>query len=700
MLKFKSQEHSPKTGFTIVELLIIAPIVILTIGAFISVIVSMTGEVLATRSANALAYNIQDALNRIEEDAKLSTTFLEANHVSLTSPQGYNDDAATNFANVGANGNMLILNTIATTGNPLSSTSGLVYLANKPNACASTQVGQNTPMTTNVVYFVKNNTLWRRSVMPADYLTAGCSVPWQQPSCAPGKVATMCKTQDVRLLDGINPTDFTIQYFDTADSTTANDVASNSDTVAVPPSDRYAALQAATTIGTTINMTKTTAGRDISQAGTIRVTKLSTNASIIATVVPDVIPIAPTVAASISDPASAVFTWPTVPGATSYSITYNTGSGWVNGFTNGAATTYTVDAVRNNVVTARVTANNSAGASPYIEKSITIPPWTSLFLQNSWNDYLNGYSTGAYTKTSSGVVMLKGLLRRTGTAVGYEIVGALPVGYRPAGILIFQTSMSPNEASRVDVYPDGTVRCAVCNAGWTALDGIKFLPTGSPYPFTAPVLSNLWVNYDTGVHQVAGYAVDGNGRTHIQGLVKSGTVTNGTLIATLPIALLPGEYMHLPADNGSVYGVVGIEYRNPYGAVAKGGTNGYLSLTNMFYPASYLAGTNCAISWCALTLQNGWYWYGTIFSTPKYTKSADGIVSLKGLIGSGTVTNGTIIATLPVGYRPKEHLLLGVASANAYARIDIMPATGTVIVGGSVAAGWLSIDGINFMAEQ
>ena len=686
MSTYKPPSPSLKPGFTIVELLIIAPIVILTIGAFITVIVSMTGEVLATRSANALAYNIQDTLNRIEEDVKLSTTFLEANHVSLTSPQGYNDDTATNFANVGANGNMLILNTLATTGNPLSSTSGLVYLTNSPNACASPQVNQNTPMTMNVVYFVKNNTLWRRSVMPSNYLTAGCSTPWQQPSCT--TAGGFCKTQDVRLLDGINASDFVVQYFNTADATAANSVASDS---AATPSDRYAALQSTTTVGATINVTKTAAGREISQAGTIRATKLDINSSTIAAVVPDTTPVAPTVAVSVSDPVSAVFTWPTVPGATSYTIDYNiNGGAWVNGFTNGAATTYTVNAARNNVVNARVTATNSAGTSGYGTDSITIPPWTTLLMQNNWTDYNNAFATGAYTKTSGGVILLKGLLKSSGTPALGENIGILPPGYRPANILIFQTSTNANVASRIDVYPDGTIKFIYGSGGWLSLDGIKFLPTGSPYTFTASALSNGWANYANGF-EPADYAVDGNGRTHVQGLVRSGVVTNGTLIATIPAALLPTEYIHLPADNGGVFGHIGTSSASA-GLLAKGGTNGYLSLTNMFYPGSYAGWTN-------LTLQNAWVWYGTIYSTPQYTKSADGIVSLKGLIKSGTATSGTVLTTLPVGYRPKSRLLVGVVNNAAYGRVDIL-SDGTVIAGMAVSNVWIALDSINFMAEQ
>jgi len=689
MSKFKPQSHSPKAGFTIIEMLIIAPIVILTIGAFITAIVSMTGEVLATRSANALAYNIQDALNRIEEDVKLSTTFLEANHVSLTSPQGYNNDAATNFANVGANGNMLILNTLATTGNPLSSTSGLVYLDDKPNDCLSTQFNQNTPMTMNVVYFVKNNTLWRRTIAPSNYLTGGgCSiVPWQQPSCT--TAGGFCKTQDVRLIDGINASDFVVQYFNTADATAANSVASDS---AATPSDRYAALQSTTTVGVTINVTKTAAGREISQAGTIRATKLDINSSTIAAVVPDTTPVAPTVAVSVSDPVSAVFTWPTVPGASTYTIDYNiNGGAWVNGFTNGAATTYTVNAARNNVVSARVTATHSSGTSGYGTDSITIPPWTTLVMQNNWSDYAPGWSTGGYTMTSDGMVVLKGLVKKTtGTPVSGEVIGTLPVGYRPSEVLIFETSTNSNVASRVDVYPSGNIVFQIGSAPWLALDGINFLPSTFTFNALTPLL-NGWLIYASPPYATPAYATDTSGRVHTKGLIKSGVATDPTPAATLPAGARPLSYEHIAADNSNVHGQIGISAAT--GTIdVKGGSNSFVSLQAMFYPASYGG-------WTSLALQNSWTWYGGAFSTPAYTKSADGMVLVKGLIHSGTVTSGTVIANLPVGYRPKQRLLMAITSYTAYGRIDILT-TGDIIVGGPINTLWASLDPIAFMAEQ
>jgi len=259
-------------AFTIVEILIIAPIVILVIGIFVSAIVSMTGEVLVTRASNALAYKTQDALNLIQQDVKLSNAYLATNSVSLVSPQGY-DNGTENFKNASAtNGAMLILDTYATTSNPLTSTRDLVYLADEPNACNSAQVNQNTPLMINIVYFVKDNTLWRRIVMPSDYATIGCvngsaGVPWQQPSCAPAVSDVFCKTQDMRLVDGISSDGFSISYYPSSSSINADTVASDN---TKSDAERLVALQANNTVSVTLNAINTVAGREISQSNTIR----------------------------------------------------------------------------------------------------------------------------------------------------------------------------------------------------------------------------------------------------------------------------------------------------------------------------------------------------------------------------------------------------------------------------------------------
>jgi len=268
---FKSpitNSHIPhsKRGFTLVEMLIIAPIVILVIGIFVSAIITMTGDVLAVRGKNALAFNIQDALNRIDQDVKASGGYLATNNITLTSPQGYDDNTSA-FKNADAtNGTMLILNTYATTANPLSSTRNFIYTTS-PNACNSALVSQNQKVAMNIIYFVKNNALWRRVIAPSSYATVGCSVPWQQPTCAPGYVAVFCKTQDMKLVDGVSASGFVINYYTSAAATTPIVNAVNN---TLSDANRQTALQTASSVNVTINATKTLAGRDVSQSGTIR----------------------------------------------------------------------------------------------------------------------------------------------------------------------------------------------------------------------------------------------------------------------------------------------------------------------------------------------------------------------------------------------------------------------------------------------
>lgn len=258
-----------KKGFTIVEMAIVAPVVVLVIGAFITTIVTLMGDAVVSRAANQLAYNLQDSLGRIEQDVKTSSLFLEANSIALTTPQGLNNDT-TVFKNVTSTTTLLILSSTATTTNPFDITSTPVYLANTPNACANSLVIYNTKMPTNIVYFISGGTLWRRTILQSDYATAGCSTPWQQPSCAIGQVAAFCKTQDVKLLDGV--TSFAVTYYATANSNTALTVPSdyNSSDAA-----RHTALLGSNTISVSINASTTAGGRTVTRDGSIRVTLIN-----------------------------------------------------------------------------------------------------------------------------------------------------------------------------------------------------------------------------------------------------------------------------------------------------------------------------------------------------------------------------------------------------------------------------------------
>lgn len=693
-------EKSEK-GFTLIEMLVVAPIVILAIGAFLTVIISMTGEVIASRASNALTYNVQDALNRIEQDVKLSSSFISStSNFALSNNQGYNDDT-TNFTNVSAsNGSAIILNMVATTTNPINANSAYISLIGKPNPCASST--GNAPFTYSVVYFIKNSTLWRRTIMPSNYTdttSTVCSVPWQQPSCSPTFMsaqsgAVFCKTNDVRLVDGISPTTFSVQYFSGENTTAINTVASST---AATDVDRNTALQSATTVAVSINATQTAGGRDVSRSAILRVSRLDTNASSIGTTTTDGVPGAPNIIASQTEPTNVVFKWDTVAGATGYTMEYRLNGGtWSQPLTNQATKTYTVTtATHKDIVDGRVTAINAAGSTQSIT-TYTIPLWTSIALQNSWIDYSPPYSSAAYTKTSAGLIVLKGRVKN-----GSGTVGILPAGYRPANKIMFENS-SNDAGGRLDVIGDGSIVMSFGSNAWLSLDGIAFMPASAT--FTAATLQNSWVNFSPGsgdpTWQTAGYLTDTAGRVQTTGLVQSGLTSSGTAMFTLPAGSQPSEYLNIVNDSVNTPTVFSINTSG--GVVVKGSTaNSFVSLQAMFYPAGRATGTTCTTQWCALPLVNGWAYYGTGYASPQYTKSSDGLVMLKGLLtnpGSATQT----VVTLPIGYCPAEQQLLSTASNNAWARIDVVrQAGGTCTITPSTGASniSLSLDDIRYIAE-
>lgn len=288
-----TRQHQYHTGFTLVEMAVIAPIVVLLIGVFVALIVSLTGNVMSTRGLNMMTYNTQSALNRIEDDVRLSTTFLAVNNISLTSTgQGYGDTttagSTTNFTNIqDSSSPSIILNTLVTDNNPLYGTANVIYLSNQPNNCSSaTEYAKNTPMTANIVYYVKDTTLWRRVLMPANYATTsvycGSKAPWQVPTCTAGYSAAsrpFCVTNDEAVLSDVSSGGVSFQYYASANSTAANSTAINTGASA---DTRNAALQSCSTIEVTLSTSKIVAGNSISHSATLRATRLDANASSIA----------------------------------------------------------------------------------------------------------------------------------------------------------------------------------------------------------------------------------------------------------------------------------------------------------------------------------------------------------------------------------------------------------------------------------
>lgn len=100
--------------------------------------------------------------------------------------------------------------------------------------------------------------------------------------------------------------------------------------------------------------------------------------------------------------------------------------------------------------------------------------------------------------------------------------------------------------------------------------------------------------------------------------------------------------------------------------------------------------------WNTVSFQNGWTQYsGTDFQDVGYKRDIGGVVRLRGLITPGTWSS-TMFA-LPSGLRPKKNLIFPAACADGFAEVRVN-SSGNVV--GSGSGTWLSLDSIQFEAEQ
>lgn len=98
-----------------------------------------------------------------------------------------------------------------------------------------------------------------------------------------------------------------------------------------------------------------------------------------------------------------------------------------------------------------------------------------------------------------------------------------------------------------------------------------------------------------------------------------------------------------------------------------------------------------------LTLANSWVNYGANEEPARCYKDATGTVFVSGLIKDGTTTGGTLITTLPVGYRPAKTQGFSVGLSGSSGSVLISP-NGQITADSAMNASRTSLSGICFKA--
>ncbi len=248
------QSSPPRArGFTIIELLIVSPLVILIVAVMVGFAVSLTGDALIARERVNATYTAQGALDRIEQDVRLSTRLL-ATSGTLPTPQGSNSGFAGTSA-FASPANYLVLEQYATTQNPYGATRSLVYYANQPNACGSAAEKDNETVYTKIIYYRDGQTLKRRVIVPTGTF---CGTPWQRNSCKTGlDTGNQCRAADEIVAENVSALSFAY-YTNPGD---ASAITSPSDTTR--------------TVLATITVSQSIAGRSATATSIMRASTIS-----------------------------------------------------------------------------------------------------------------------------------------------------------------------------------------------------------------------------------------------------------------------------------------------------------------------------------------------------------------------------------------------------------------------------------------
>lgn len=193
-------------GFTLVEVAVIAPVMILIALSIVAILIALVSSTVGPNARSILIQQGQKSFDSIESDVNNSSGLLP------TLPANFTDNAAGDYSSPPSGTTVLRIQTYDQIQNPNDSSGTKVIPAFKDTSpCSNTTVlDSNNIVPIVVIYFVKNNTLYRRTLTDTTTPT---------PTTCGTKLAKStgcgdCTSEDIALLRADSVTKFEVTYYD------------------------------------------------------------------------------------------------------------------------------------------------------------------------------------------------------------------------------------------------------------------------------------------------------------------------------------------------------------------------------------------------------------------------------------------------------------------------------------------------------
>ena len=199
--KYRPQRQS---GFTLVELLIMAPIMIVTIVLLMSYMFNQFGQLTQQGAQINLQVDAQAITFSMQDDIFFASNFaknINANLADSYQPSGgwtYNTTPQT-----------LIISTLALTHSHRAAEREPVYI--NTEGCDEADLLNNAELYNNIIYFVSGTNLYKR-ILSAPASMSTCGTSHQKQSCPEANASSTCPP-DRLLTDKLES--FTVSYLDT-----------------------------------------------------------------------------------------------------------------------------------------------------------------------------------------------------------------------------------------------------------------------------------------------------------------------------------------------------------------------------------------------------------------------------------------------------------------------------------------------------